>query len=881
MPSRPHILTDLRNPATTVVTLVAGNGYGKSTHLVALSTDPGHLYIRLSDADPDPISIARVIARALPSHPGNQLPYELSRSTVTERAAAAALRHDLNLHAPLTLLLDDAETLNNDGRRFFTNLLPQLSGIRWIVASTTPEDFPTRTLRLRNVPTQLITDRELALSTDEMRNMGLTDAQMELTQGWPAAVSLITLGDDPRVVAQELLLTVPDTIIPSLRRASLLPTWRTLDPVNTALNLTEGWLATALSYGVPCTRLDNDAWVPHPIVREELRLQLRVLPSEYASAQQAIAGALETHQPMAAVEAYLASGAGTEARALLERMLPTLRSAEQLSAALPLFQRASPEPGSPLHVAYAQACFEAGALVRGLSMAEQALGAGADPASTHALIGQFRYRTGNYELAVQHLQAAITSSIQAPPYALLAQLSLVYAQHAQQLTGDAAREYAQKADEAAYTILATGDLTEELGSAMVLARVARTLACAVLGARQAGRESARLAREAAEVLTPSLDVLTALHQLARYWADDGDLDTAAELLALAVSMDTAQRDTALQVAVTRARLYLRHGDADSCAHYATQAAAIAEELHHQPALREALILLAATSVLPVGDATSIRLQRLRDRLGHEREVHTALAYLDQAFLNPNRRVTGSRLALPLELRALLLVAALRSQTLDITLSSELDFLYRRLGAGVINSYGQLLKVAIPPLLPGMNHRQTLEVAILRPMPEIRVNGTVLDLQPVLVLPMIILAQRGELAVSAAQDVYAPDYRGKPEQNHYKLKTAFKAATGQTAPLGSERGSLTLSGWHVRSDLNALSECPFQDLLRLYRAPVYARHDPTPALTDLRDEARRILAQRLAQWSRVDPDAAEAARVELCTRDPLLISLSHPAGALAP
>lgn len=59
----------------------------------------------------------------------------------------------------------------------------------------------------------------------------------------------------------------------------------------------------------------------------------------------------------------------------------------------------------------------------------------------------------------------------------------------------------------------------------------------------------------------------------------------------------------------------------------------------------------------------------------------------------------------------------------------------------------------------MNHRQTLEVAILRPMPEIRVNGTVLDLQPVLVLPMIILAQRGELAVSAAQDVYAPTTAG--------------------------------------------------------------------------------------------------------------------------
>ncbi|MCD0174356.1 hypothetical protein IHN32_00090 [Deinococcus sp. 14RED07] len=879
MPNRPHVLTALRDPETAVVSLVAGNGYGKSTHLIALSSDPRHLYIRLSDADPDPISIARVVARVLPPHPNNQLAYELSRSAVTERAAAAALRHDLNLHAPLTLLLDDAETLNNDGRRFFTNLL-QLSGIRWIVASTTPEDFPIRTLRLRNVPTQLITDRELALSTDEMRDLGLTEAQMDLTQGWPAAVSLAALGDDPRLVAQELLLTVPDTLIPSLRRASLLKTWRTLDPLNTALNLTEGWLATALAYGVPCTRLDNDSWAPHPIVREELRLQLRDRPSQYASAQRAIAGALQAQQPMAAVEAYLASGEETEARALLERMLPTLRSAEQLSAALPLLQRAAPAPGSPLHVAFAQALFEGGSLVRGLSMAEEALGAGADPASTHALIGQFRYRTGNYELAAQHLQAAITCSTQAPHHALLAQLGLVYAQHAQQLTGEAARGFAQKADEAAYAVLATGDLSEELGSAMVLARVARTLACAVLDARPAARESARLAREAAEVLTPSLDVLTALHQLARYWADDGDLETATQLLALAVSMDTAQRDTALQVAVTRARLYLRHGDADSCAHHATQAAALAEEMHHQPALREALILLTATAVLPVGDATSIRLQRLRDRFGHEPDIHTALAFLDQVFLNPQRRTSGNRL-LPLELRALLAVAALRTQTLDITLSSELDFLYRRLGAGVMNSYGQLLQVTIPSLLAGTHNRHTLEVMMLRSVPEIRVNGTALQLQPVLVLPMIILAQRGELALSAAQDVYAPGYRGKPDQNHYKLKAAFKAVTGLTAPLGSERGALTISGWRLRSDLNALSECPFHDLLRLYRAPVYAQHEPTPALTDLRDEARRILAQRLAQWSRVDPDAAEAARVELCTRDPLLISLSHPVGVLAP
>jgi hypothetical protein len=874
--TRPHLLSRLQDSSFTLTTLIAGRGYGKTSLLVTLSEHPERLLIRLSDADPDPVSIIRLISSALPPQPGTRLDFELARPGVTERAAAAALRHDLHLHQGLTFLLDDAETLNSEGRRFFLTLLPQLGPRhRWIIASPTEDSFPTRALR-PHLSTRTLTDEDLALTHEEMQEMGLTDAQMQRTRGWPAAVSLAALGDDPRAVAQDLLLTLPDPLLPALRRASILTTWRESDPSHTGLGLPDGWLTDARTRGLPCTRVTDGAFMPHPIVREELLAQLQARPGEYAAAQRALAHAIEAGHPLAAVTGYLAAGDDARACALLERLLPELRSAEQLAAALPLLRRAAPQQSSPLYVAFAQALFESGSLAEGLMLAEAALQAGADPTTTHTVLGQMRLKTGNHDHAARHFQAALPTS-RPPAHDLRARLALTHALHATDLgtLNDDARKHAQAAQAHARAVInaAQTDPHTDAASSTLLAHAAHILALTTQGQWDKARDLARVTRATAATLPPDEHVMTVLCRLARFVADDGDLTTARELLEHAQSLDTARPDTTLDLHLVRARLALRGGNAPDCARHAATAAALARTLHHQPGSREALILLAATAVLPIGDATQARLAALRSAHGHEADITLALTTIEDAFFRPGRArsITRAGLNIPAELKALLAVHALQRSPADAgRLHDLLDTLRQHVGPGTLWAYANLLGITLPGTHALGVPRYTLEIRALRSVPEVFVEGRPLALQPALLLPLLALATRTQLGTEDTTDVYGRDHSPGSVRNHRSaLRAVLGEAVGDPNALGRARGHLSLAAWQIKLDIHQLAHAPFHTLSSLYRAPAFSTAPSTSFLDDLRSSARELLAARLTDWAHLDAHNAQATRTHLETIDPPL------------
>ena len=893
MTERITLSLKLRDPRVRLSSLMGGGGYGKTWAMIALAKIEGYVLISLNDADPHPLSIANLIHERLEAkfgpHVQSRLSYALQVKGTTPAAVAAAVRHDLQLYSRanegITVMLDNTEQLNAEGRLFIIGHLigaeDQVTGndphpVRWIVAMRSEHNLPVRTLRPR-MTVQEFTSADLAFCENTMREMGLNDAQIARTQGWPAAVVLASLGDDPAEAASALLSLILEDLLKTLRCASLLPSWRPGDPAHVAMGLRDGWIEDAKSCGVPCVHVENGVLMPHSIVREVLERDLRLRPSEYAAAQRGLAFALQLNQPLTAVEAYLEAGDQKEALNLLSGLLPGLLSGEQIRSALPLLKRIIVTESSPLYLALAQAMFDSGNVAEGLQRAQRALAVSDDQAAVHKVLGRMRLRTGNMQLAATHLRTALNGTPdEAESLLIHAQLALALALHARSVGPTLNTEALNEAQNA----LEIAVSSRALPDAELLARTALVIVHASRGMRDAAHDAAITARESARALSHGHTLLMCLTHLAAFFADEGMFADAKLLLDQATEMhvDDPDSDSALLLLLARARLNLRQGDAGQTAMYATQAANLAEERQHTPGRREALIMLAVTGVLPVSAGTNIRFSKLSSAFGHEPEIPVSLNLLDDVFIRKQAVPITNRGYgdLPLEVRAVLAIAALHSTPDDTLWHVELDDLRCRMGQGAIAAYTRMMGIQLSPHLSVAPTR--IVMRLLRPHPEITIDGKLFDVRSSLLHPLLALFWRTQLHNQQARDLveaqYGPAVR-KNALNH--LRNALRDRCKWPEGLYNIRGEISLASWVRHSDIIELDHVPFASLVHLYQAPVLGHQRLPPMLEEMRVEARSKLHSRMQEWQIVDAQAADEAWDRLLLIDPQLADV-NPTGA---
>lgn len=868
--SRGALLHDLQDRQFILLSLTAPRGYGKTTLLQFLSNEKNYFYIRLSDTDPDPLSITRLIHESLPELDDDKLAYEFTRTNLTSRAAGAALRRNLALQAPLTLMFDDLDTLEPEGRRFLLeSILSQLpNGIRVILARTVEANLPIRSLvpKLQH-RTKNFEERDLELSPSAMMQFfQLSPQQITLTKGWPAAVELAALGLDPSSAVTELLANITEDLRASLRRASLLPTWRSDDATHLKLGLKDGWLTEARQYGLPLTRLDQHSFEPHPLLRDALREDLQSRPQEFLNANNALGETLQEGQPLSAIEAYLRAENPFQASQVLQQALPEIARSEQLQVALDQLAQLADTPADPLYLAYAQAMFEVGDLTGGLLAAQRVLQTGARNVAAHSTLGRMRLRTGNLQEAAHHLRSALALTYDVHDAVhLRAQLALALAT----TTTRGESQSNLQAEQEALMVLAQEQNDASLQAAGLTARTALALGLAARGLRTEARAHAHLALGIVQGSSPTLDVVRCITLLSGFFADDDQPEIAEEMLRLAQTLDVQRGDAALMVALASARLALRAADMDTCARAALHAASLAAEQHNVPYEFEARLIAAISSLFPNG-ADPTNLDTLRERFASDADVGTLVHTMHEGLRGLLRLAgKGGNLSnLPPEIYALQTVLLYKAEPSAMR-ETELAALRERLGQGVLRGYGVLCEVDLPPQITPP--RFDLEIKVLRAIPEVYLNGEYLPLSSTLLLLLILAAYRGPIRPADAQEIFgAMTLPGRIINLIYRIKKELEPITFKNA--FGKRGELDLSAFRVKFDFDALKAVPFGELADIYRVEPFSAAGPDlcgPLLKELRQEARQVVRLRLQDLARVDPVAAEEVQRLLAKQDSAL------------
>lgn len=868
---RSALLTQLKNPEVAITRLVAGRGYGKSTLMTSLAKETGYYYLTLWDTDPDPLSIVRLMTRKLPMRPASesQLAFELSRPGVTERAAAAALRDELATLAPVTLLIDDAQLLSAEGRRFFTEMLLRHlpAGVRFVFAMHDEDDLPLRSLlpelTVAGLRMEQLGTRDLMFTPDEMTELGLTSEQQTRVQGWPAAALFMRGGVDPWEGARDILLVVEDAeaFLPTLRRAALLSPWREY-PGQAAMGLPPGWLVTARRKGIPMVQVEPGCYLPHPIVQDVLLRELQACPEEYQMVQEGRADVLSERQPLVAAQAYLDAGATGKARQVLLSTLPELASAEELASARKLLLELVRDPEDEFYLRAAQAVFDAGGIVEGMAMAERALRAQGHEREAHVVLGSMFQRTGNAQQATRHIEQALHLSTDPET---LVRLRVQLALNLVQQVDDAPALIRAEAE--ASRVLTYPALPQEL---VVLSRVVLTLSLAGRGRRTEARAIAHMAQDAAEGLSPDSGAVLALLYLANFFTDDGDFQAARELLRRVEVLRPSSGDLKLQFYLSSCRFSFRSGDLDACRFAGRLASDQALLLRHTPAHLEALTFLYILSLLPtVQQQHDWLYQQLIQHHGRQDALISTTNILQEIFLHRRspRRIVGD-LGAPPELRCLLTVYQLGQQPRNELLQEEARVMRNRLGPGVVAGYAQLLRVELPAHLA--ETRLTMQILSLRTLPEIYVQGERLDLPNRLLLPLLALVWSGRLGSEHIPQVFGNWPAASFRRAYSDLRKVLHEATGMDDPLGNQRGIHDLSSWRLDLDYDQLLAGDLSTLEQLYKTQLYgAANEEFLFLHELRALARRRVRERLSEFEIQMPQEARRTRERLIARDVLL------------
>ncbi|WP_189091336.1 hypothetical protein [Deinococcus ruber] len=819
------------------------------------------VYLNLADVDPDAHSISAYIHQrfgaTLGSFPLSQLSYELQRPAAKPGALGTALRDEVLMYLqrttsaqPLTLLLDNAHVLNSEARTFLLTYLlaapefltnRQHHRLRWIISMRTEVDLPIRNLRTA-LNIQSIQQHALAFTPQAMRTLGLSELEIQRVAGWPAAVAMLTHAHDAADIVEDMLSTIDEQWLPSLRRASLLSTWRADDPAASALDLRDGWLTHARTHGIPCWPLGDGCFEPLPIITEVLMRALRNRPSEHAAAQRALASVQQGTQPLTATRSYLEAGDVQQAQDLLVDLTSNLAERGQLVAALPQLIVLNPPPTHPLYLSLASSLFDSGQVLRGLEHAEAAVTQNSEPSRALALLARMRLRLGQTDLATTHFRQALSAPEAQHDPLLKAQFALTLAIQARTETVD----LAMQAEQLAQQVL--GDaVSRSLDEAELLARTARTLSAALRGERETARVQATVVISSLDTLSPGPDLIVALTELARYYADDHEQELAHFCLERAAEMLERGRTTdgSLRLSTARAHVALRSSDLTRAHLHATQAAQDALLLQHPAAHRELLLLLAILELLAATPSTR-HLTELAEHYGDQTGV-TALIQLLQTLLIGGALPSTWRDTpyLPLEVQILATVREVCEHPLNFLLQTELLTLQRRVGAQAIQSYATLQHLTLPARVQTLLRLPVVQVQVLCAQPQITVNHKSSQIRGMLLLPLLLLLRQRSLDSLEIQTCLVGERTSTRKTALSKLRTWLASRTDRPTGM-TRRGTLSVRDWHITFDTQRLQGCSLDTLLEVYQAPVYANwtgNVPAP-LQAWRDDVRAVVCERV-------------------------------------
>ncbi|ULH18100.1 hypothetical protein MF271_24405 (plasmid) [Deinococcus sp. KNUC1210] len=857
----------LVNPQLDIVTMVAPAGYRKTSYLMAVQRrhPTTTVYLNAAEVDPDAYSISAYIHQRMTAALGplrlsqSQLSYELQRPAAKVGALGAALRQNVLTYAqqmvpeqPLTFLLDNTHLLNSESRAFLITYLlaaPEFTSnrqhqrVRWIISMRTEADLPIRNLKtLLNIHT--IQQHDLALTPQAMRALGMSDLEIQRVAGWPAAVALSTHAHDAADLVEDLLNTLDEQWLPSLRRASLLPTWRADDPAASALELRDGWLKQTQTHGIPCQPLGDGSFEPLPIVSEVLLRALRNHPSEYAAAQRALAGVQRIERPLTATSTYLAAGDRPQAQELLVDLTCDLADRGQLVAALPQLIEFDPPPHHPLYLALASSLYDSGQLLRGLEHAEAALAANTDPFRALVLLARMRLRMGQMELATMHFQRALTYPESQHDPLIRAQFALALA--AQARTDHLHLSSTTNAEYQAQQVIGN-TVSRSLDTAELLARTALTITAALRGVRDAARAQATIVVSSIDTLPPSADLILVLTELARYYADDQEHELAYTCLERATEMTDKGRTTegVLLLSTARAYVALRFGDLTRAHIHATQAAQDAVLLHHHVAHRDLLLMLAILELL-APQPTTLHLDLLAEQYGDQVGVTDWVHLLHHLFVDgillPTWRDTRS---LPLEVQILATVREACAQPNAQLLHTELLALQRRVGPQAIQSYATLQGLTLPDQVQGLLRAPVVHVQVCCAQPQVLINHKPSHVRGMLLLPLMLLLRQRALDNGTIQTCMLEESASTRKSALSRLRTWLSARTDWPTAL-TRRGTLSVRDWQISFDTQRLEGCSLETLLEVYQAPVYANWTgevPVPLQT-WRNDVRTLVYERV-------------------------------------
>lgn len=872
----------LRDPHYRLVGIIGPQGYGKSTLLAQVEQlEPRALVIRLTDADPTPVAIAALIGQAINRKfgrlPDDRLSFDLQRNSLTAIGAAAALRHDLANHAPLRLLVDDAHVLDNEGRRFFLqHLLPNLSDeVHCTFVMHAEENLPLGSQQPR-VNVAYLGTNELRFNDAELQLLGVDSEVARRTDAWPAAVMLAREGKNPSAVAEGILATLDDTLVADLRKMSLVSTWTQQDKLlHQALGLHDGWLDSARSAGVPLTQVGESDYQPHPFIREVLLDQLRSRPGEFHQAQWAVASAVEYSQPLTAVEAYLDAGDRTQAQQVLTKAVADLHQAEAISDALPLLERLAPGPTEALHLAWAQAVFEGGNVVRGLSMADHSARQAEGQLRVDALAtyGRMRLRTGNFQKAQHALRQAATLTID-PVHGqrVRAELALALAL--------AARNGEEEcADEAIIEGTAVRDSASgQYNDNVLMANTAQMIGFAVKGLRDLAHESAERAYSKIGTLPGGQTVITCLLHIANFLADEGDLKLAKTCFQQALEMYgpltlNDNSSSACSLYLTLTRLDLRSGSKDAIRH-ADRATRIAQSFQDGPLLREAQLLHLVSILVTPGGYLQHELNQITEKLRGDEKADSAVKLVEQVFIR-KRELSVRDLTLldrtPLDLRAVLLLGSLLRNGNNSQWREELVQVRRKLGAGAIAAYADAMNINLPLHLTMELH---LDVKALRGKPVIKLNDQLINAPPRHLVLLLALAWDKEHSIRTRDvpgRVFDSESLKSLSTNIGELTRTLDSVAGRGKVVTKAYGLMSLTGWRITLDIHRIGFCPTNELEAIYTSAVYSNLGDScpPVVREMREFARQQLIGRLQQLSQTQPKEAANMLGRLAQRDPAL------------
>jgi LuxR family transcriptional regulator, maltose regulon positive regulatory protein len=377
---RPHLINRIASLDGPLVVLLAPTGYGKttllseywrsglrhmlwlslSTELCAVSDMYRSLTAQLRDLD---------IGLDFQQHPPQN-----------DADTAMTLARSLDqAEENLMLVFDGFDVLEAEAVRWVQRLALALAdGHRVCILGHETNGLPLARL-VSEGSAAVIGPNELAFSPGEVSEyarLRQVDDQIlpASLEGWPVAIALAASQQasalEPANLLEEAISRLPDDVRDALHEAAVLCLWNEERLRQNGVRLPSGWLRMVLRSGLPLRLVGSGSFRPHPILLEQLNLQLKARPDRYVELHQRAAALAEEHnEPVEALHHHLQAGREGAALTLAEQSMFELEMRREHKTIRAALERFTPDRlPSELRATLGHALIETGETPRGESI---------------------------------------------------------------------------------------------------------------------------------------------------------------------------------------------------------------------------------------------------------------------------------------------------------------------------------------------------------------------------------------------------------------------------------------------------------------------------------------------------------------------------------